>query len=75
SHCNIDPVGLYFLPSVAFGLVFSSDLLTGDTLPPPHSHPLKISGRAAVSPVNKSGKDGALSPMTPEKTAPPAWSK
>jgi len=64
-------VRLHFLPSVAFGLVFSSDLSTGDTLPPPHSRPLKISGRAAVSPIDKPGKDSALSPMTPENPASP----
>jgi len=57
---------------VAFGLVFSSDLSTGDALPPPHSRPLKISERAAGSPVYKSGIDSALSPMTPEKPASPA---
>ena len=67
------PGGWYFLPSVASGLVFSADFSTGDSWPPPHSRPLVISVRAAASPVDKSGKDGALQPMTPEKTTPPTW--
>jgi hypothetical protein len=54
-----------FLAYRGSGLVFSDDLSTGEFCPlriPPF-------GMAAASPMDKSSKDGALSPGTSEKAS------